>query len=174
MPAVVHALEQRLARVERSNRRLLRVCGAGALVSLALLVMGQAPVVAVPDVIAAKSFRLVDASGRVRGVWEAGQGEDFALVVYDAAGKKASTLRLSVADPYIALSDAGGATHEGKHLFSWGGIKRDEDQGGARAQTGADAEKSPKGEQAEKGGGDKDWPTWGGDPDEAEPFSWDD
>jgi hypothetical protein len=161
--AAVHALEQRLARVERSNRRLLRACGAGALLSAALLIMGQAPVVTVPDVIAAKSFRLVDAGGRVRGVWEAGEGEDFALVVYDASGKKASTLRLSVADPYLALSDASGAEHEGNHLFSWGGVQQNDDGDGGKKEH---AEK--------KGEGGKDWPSWGGDPDEDEPFSWDD
>lgn len=83
----------RLARLERDSRRW-RLSFVAAVALLALVVAtGASPGPAVPDVLAAQSFSLVDGDGNVRGLWRMGAGgAEFAA--FEADGSVAGVLTI--------------------------------------------------------------------------------
>jgi len=64
MLGVCNGFEQRMDRLERDNRYLKRVLLGCLLSAGAMVAMGQAPRPAIPDVLRARAFEIVDQSGR--------------------------------------------------------------------------------------------------------------
>lgn len=98
-------LETRLARLEADNRRLRRgaVAVAALLVAASLTAMRSAP--AVPEVLSAKSFELVDNSGRLRATWRVRDDGVVAMAVLDESGEQLTALELSGEGPPLAALD---------------------------------------------------------------------
>jgi len=155
----LRVLEQRLARMEAGNRRFRRAALAALALSASMLLMGVAPTARVPDVLTARSFELVDESGNVRGLWSARGDVGIAMVLLDDDGKATTALRMTAADPYVALHAGDGmplgSDSKGRRLFSWG-----------------EPQAEPEG-----AGEHRRWPSWGGDRSEERgedpDFDWD-
>jgi hypothetical protein len=101
----IAALSARLAAVERSNRRLRIVAPALLLALGAMATMGVSALI--PDTIAARSFRLVDAGGAERAGLSAGDGGTAVLTIYDA-GRPSLTMTLGGAAPFVVVTDSAG------------------------------------------------------------------
>jgi hypothetical protein len=97
----------RLAAVERSNRRLRAAAPAFLLALGAVATMGVSALI--PDTIAARSFRLVDAGGAERAALSAGDGGKAVLTLYDA-GRPSLTMTLGGVAPFVVITDSAGHT----------------------------------------------------------------
>jgi hypothetical protein len=113
------ALERRVEMLERSRRRFAATAAACGLVLVAAITTGAAS--AVPAVLSAKTFQLVDGDGRVRASWVATGDHGVQLVIRDTAGRSAAALELSSVDPYLSLSAAGreADAERMRQLYSW-------------------------------------------------------
>jgi len=112
----------------------LRVAGVASLALVAAVTMGVAA--SVPDVLSARSFELVDASGHVRASWSTRDDDGAAIAVFDDDGKEATALQMTVADPYLEVVSAQGAPKQarGRSLFSWGNGRAEQDNSPAPDQ----------------------------------------
>jgi hypothetical protein len=103
-PPSIEALERRIHALER--RRAERLVTVGGLLAVLVLTAGAAALV--PDTLAAKSFRLVDAAGAERAALVATDSGAVALGVYDAKGAVAAELVLAPTEPFVSVVDARG------------------------------------------------------------------
>jgi hypothetical protein len=96
--------EERLARLERNNRRLTWALALTGLVAMLIVTTGMAPTDAVPRQVKAGRFEVVDANGQVRallGISGAGPG----FCVYDEKGKVRAQLTVTKDGPRFTLAD---------------------------------------------------------------------
>jgi hypothetical protein len=100
------ALADRLATVERSHRRLRRVLSVFLLLGAAVAAVGAAALI--PDTIAARSFRLVDAGGAERAALAAGDRGTAVVTLYAGEGARALTMTLMPVAPFVVVADAEG------------------------------------------------------------------
>jgi hypothetical protein len=94
--ATLDDLARRIDGLERQNRTLWRVCGGGALILLSVVQLGQAApkVEAVPEVLKARKFEVVDEKGVRRvslGSVDTGESPGFGLELQDGEGRGAAT-----------------------------------------------------------------------------------
>ena len=112
------AIEERLGKLERQNRRM-KLAGLGAVVIAgAFALMGQAGRVH-PSTITATGFVLVDAQGRERAKLEMYKGVPM-LILYDAKGKPRAGLGVFSDGPKLGLYDANGKVRAALAAFSDG------------------------------------------------------
>jgi hypothetical protein len=110
------AIEERLEKLERQNRRM-KLAGLGAVVIAgAFVLMGQARLVH-PGTITATKFVLVDAQGRQRATLDMYKGSPI-LGLFDANGKLRAELAAAPNGPWLQLNDASGNMRAGMDAFS--------------------------------------------------------
>jgi hypothetical protein len=99
------AIEERLEKLERQNRRM-KLAGLGAMVIAgAFVLMGQASGPRTPPEVRAKSFVLVDANGETRArLYMSASGKGPELDLLDAKGNE----RLTLDGPGLTLYDVNG------------------------------------------------------------------
>jgi hypothetical protein len=103
------AIEERLEKLERQNRRM-KLAGLGAVVIAgAFVLMGQASGPRTPPEVRAKSFVLVDANGETRArLYMSASGKGPELDLLDAKGNPRVVLGANSEGPWLALYDANG------------------------------------------------------------------
>jgi len=99
-------LTDRLAQLERSNRRFRAAISALTLVAAAAITLGAAGLV--PDTLAARSFRLVDAAGAERATITTGDDGTAVLTLLTGKGGSAMSMTLSPSAPFVVVADAQG------------------------------------------------------------------
>ena len=102
----VAALSARLAALERANGKLRAVVSALVLLAAAVVTVGAT--VSVPEMLAAKSFRLIDADGGERASLTAGDLGTAVLTLRGGDGGHAFTITLTPAAPFVVLADSAG------------------------------------------------------------------
>ncbi|HXE00191.1 MAG TPA: hypothetical protein VN646_26785 [Candidatus Acidoferrum sp.] len=111
-------VQQRLARLERSNRRWRRVtllvACAGALL---LATFPQAPSLAQPRVVAAQRFVLLSPGGQAQGATLDFTARGPELVLFDPGGRPRLRVGVEEAGPGLHLLDARGAARASLALF---------------------------------------------------------
>ena len=100
-------LESRIDRLERTDHRLARAGKAATLVAAAVVLMGQTGVA--PSGVAARSFELVDAAGKIRARLYTEDAESVLLALHDSDQAVSATLRLTGQPPSLRLIDASDA-----------------------------------------------------------------
>src|SRR5260370_3918114 len=96
MSESLHALTQRLDRLERENRQWRRSVGVVGLLVLAFVLFGQARATPIAKVIEAARFSLVDASGRMRAsLYTKNERGSPVLIFSDDAGPRRIVLGLT-------------------------------------------------------------------------------
>ncbi len=96
MSESLHALTQRLDRLERENRQWRRSVGVVGLLVLAFVLFGQARATPIAKVIEAARFSLVDASGRMRAsLYTKNERGSPVLIFSDEAGTRRIVLGLT-------------------------------------------------------------------------------
>jgi hypothetical protein len=117
---VVH----RVTILERQNRSLRRGVRALAMLLCAGILMGAGPKLTVPDMLAAKSFGLVDHNGNVRVLWRmTAERPEFAY--FDAAGEP--EIRHAPAPPPAAGAGDDGRQPSDDALIRFGKPEESED-----------------------------------------------
>jgi hypothetical protein len=113
------AIEERLEKLERQNRRM-KLAGLGAMVIAgAFVLMGQASGPRTPSEVRAKSFVLVDANGETRArLYMSASANGPELTLLDAKGNERLTLYGPPIGPTLALSDANGEVRAGLAVTS--------------------------------------------------------
>jgi hypothetical protein len=102
----IAVLADRLVLLERSNRRLRTATSVLVLFTAATVTVGAAALV--PDTIAAKSFRLVDAAGAERAALTTGDHGTAVLTLLTGKGDSAMTMTFAPSTPFVVVADAQG------------------------------------------------------------------
>jgi hypothetical protein len=128
------AIEERLEKLERQNRRM-KLAGLGAVVIAgAFVLMGQASGPRTPPEVRAKSFVLMDANGETRARLYMSAKAPM-LELFDANGKPRAGLGVTSDGPELDLYDAKGNPRAEMDAFSDGpGLDLADANGKVRAQ----------------------------------------
>ena len=127
-------IEERLAQLERKNRRLTLALMSVGMAAVMAVAMGQGAPAVVTQAVKARSFILVDDDGKVRGIFGVVKGGPL-LSMYDENGKGRATLTVSSYGPGLTLRDENGKERATLTAVKPGPLLRLFDQNGKERAT---------------------------------------